>query len=583
MNNENECLCCKHNTPTVGPRICPICGHKFQGNGWDGIDSHWKAHHKDVMPYEKFRDTLCPAHRGNANSAANNQEASLFEIQRTLLKFLLEAEIPFLPRQVETKKKTFKDGHFFRGGKDYTQTTFWKGNDSKGRIYSIAFVVRDNCRCYLELSGETDEKWAFFNALQEAIGGFVPAENRPNRWMRWFEGPDYIKNLQYVISEIRPLIDKYLQEHPNDYARPLTLQDCQKHIDKVARIFNGQNESRIARLCWNTNNWESPSGTEGKSSNKDSYEHIHGFGHEEWLFDMSKPVDGYHYSFIEPIGSDGRKTHAGKTYDLSFYSIENMTRKRFWIGEIKNVEVVSEEESERVHAIYVQNGWLDEMVQQLKAVDADFKIFQDALPQNFTTVRFKSSDLNLLDTPREFSKDDPAVASDYYKLKHKTADPKLKAGGFIFTPGHKRKKKTATITHRSNQKSIELVHNQIQDCMFNQLVDVYGVDHVGTELPVGYGGSVDIAVRLGDSGKHDFYEIKTGIGVRSCIRDALSQLLEYAYYSNQDAVEKLIIVSPNPITTESRAYMELLREKFTIPVYYQRFDRESNQLDSELS
>lgn len=34
-------------------KFCPECGHVFQGNGWDGIDAHWKAHHGHVMSYEK--------------------------------------------------------------------------------------------------------------------------------------------------------------------------------------------------------------------------------------------------------------------------------------------------------------------------------------------------------------------------------------------------------------------------------------------------------------------------------------------------------------------------------------------------
>jgi len=32
-------------------KICPECGREFQGNGWDGIDAHWKANHENIMPY----------------------------------------------------------------------------------------------------------------------------------------------------------------------------------------------------------------------------------------------------------------------------------------------------------------------------------------------------------------------------------------------------------------------------------------------------------------------------------------------------------------------------------------------------
>jgi hypothetical protein len=34
-------------------KVCPECGHTFKGNGWDGIDAHWKSRHEAVMPYEE--------------------------------------------------------------------------------------------------------------------------------------------------------------------------------------------------------------------------------------------------------------------------------------------------------------------------------------------------------------------------------------------------------------------------------------------------------------------------------------------------------------------------------------------------
>jgi hypothetical protein len=33
-------------------KACPECGHEFQGNGWDGIDAHWKSKHEKIMRYE---------------------------------------------------------------------------------------------------------------------------------------------------------------------------------------------------------------------------------------------------------------------------------------------------------------------------------------------------------------------------------------------------------------------------------------------------------------------------------------------------------------------------------------------------
>jgi hypothetical protein len=35
------------------PNICPECGHQFRGNGFDGIDAHWRAKHEQIMPYSE--------------------------------------------------------------------------------------------------------------------------------------------------------------------------------------------------------------------------------------------------------------------------------------------------------------------------------------------------------------------------------------------------------------------------------------------------------------------------------------------------------------------------------------------------
>ena len=34
-------------------KVCPECGHVFQGNGWDGVDAHWRSKHENIMPYEE--------------------------------------------------------------------------------------------------------------------------------------------------------------------------------------------------------------------------------------------------------------------------------------------------------------------------------------------------------------------------------------------------------------------------------------------------------------------------------------------------------------------------------------------------
>jgi ParB-like nuclease domain len=64
-----DCLWCKQEQQSTRrlepgqPRACPECDHVFQGNGWDGIDAHWRAKHGHQTRYEEFWEGLCERHR----------------------------------------------------------------------------------------------------------------------------------------------------------------------------------------------------------------------------------------------------------------------------------------------------------------------------------------------------------------------------------------------------------------------------------------------------------------------------------------------------------------------------------------
>jgi 5'-nucleotidase len=59
----SSCHCCEAGLPLTGPRQCPECRHVFRGNGWDGIDAHWRAKHESLVTYGEFWSSLCDRHR----------------------------------------------------------------------------------------------------------------------------------------------------------------------------------------------------------------------------------------------------------------------------------------------------------------------------------------------------------------------------------------------------------------------------------------------------------------------------------------------------------------------------------------
>jgi hypothetical protein len=164
----------------------------------------------------------------------------------------------------------------------------------------------------------------------------------------------------------------------------LKLKKLKKEIRKI------MNEKRVARICWNTNQWLKPSGRTGKSTAKLSYEGVNGYGYEEWLFDFTKLIDGYKYGYLQPI----RLTEYPNTlFDIRLYTLNKSNGFRYWIGDLFNVSVLSAEEKAALQSIYETKGWINSMDNDLRA--------KGIIPQNdfSLNVRFKKEDAVRFVTP----------------------------------------------------------------------------------------------------------------------------------------------------------------------------------------
>lgn len=152
---------------------------------------------------------------------------------------------------------------------------------------------------------------------------------------------------------------------------------------------------------------------------------------------------------------------------------------------------------------------------------------------------------------------------------------------FLFEAGFNDQLPDETEGEYSARKyAIVLKHNTIKKNICKYLSKIYGANCVGSENRSGYGTQIDIVVNK--NGKNIFYEIKTSDSIRSCIREALSQLMEYSYWPNNNNSSKLIIVSENNITEEAQKYLNKLRKEFHLPFYYQKYNSLTCSLDKAL-
>ena len=139
--------------------------------------------------------------------------------------------------------------------------------------------------------------------------------------------------------------------------------------------------------------------------------------------------------------------------------------------------------------------------------------------------------------------------------------------GFNFKPGHSTKVATAKSTLLQRELDLDLRHNLLQDSLYQRLASKYGKDKVRTEQPSGVGTLIDIVVKIED--KFWFYEIKTALAPRACLRAAIGQLLEYGFWPGAHEPTRFIVVGESPLDAEAKEYLGRLRKRLSLPIEYQ--------------
>jgi hypothetical protein len=139
---------------------------------------------------------------------------------------------------------------------------------------------------------------------------------------------------------------------------------------------------------------------------------------------------------------------------------------------------------------------------------------------------------------------------------------------FTFRPGCSIKASATIASQVQKQLDISLRHNELQEALYRRLVSLYGKDNVGAENSSGVGTRVDIVVKR--EKEYWFYEIKTAASPRACLREAIGQLLEYAFWPGGQPATRLVVVGESAIDSDGTEYLRHLRERFSLPIDYEQ-------------
>ncbi|MBF9194446.1 hypothetical protein [Microvirga terrestris] len=335
-------------------------------------------------------------------------------------------------------------------------------------------------------------------------------------------------------------------------------------------MMAGQNDRKCCRICWNTKHWREPTGEAAKLEAEDSFVSRNRFGHEEWLFNFSwihpsenSSSKGFKYGYLQPIGKY-RTAYEGNALDILLYTL-GPNKKRIAVAEISNLFVPPVKELKRAVAFMRKNRWLHEMMDDLGALGVSSSMLEEPAEHIFN-VRFDPDQVTFFDPMIVLPETHKTYRSNRYQpLNWDGTSPLQNENTAIQVYGNRDGKRRSE--EDRTRAAIEGVrysprHVKLQNALHDFFCKKYGKKSVYYER-----NFVDLALNVNNS--LTYYEIKIAPTAKSCIREALGQLLEYGFYPNEQRCERLVIVGDGTATADDRAYIQYLRREFKLPVFYQ--------------
>lgn len=322
--------------------------------------------------------------------------------------------------------------------------------------------------------------------------------------------------------------------------------------------------ARLARISYNSSGWKRPTGDARKYETPGTYNYEHGFGHEDWLFRADWLIDGWRYAFIQGL-NNSRKACLGQPLDVTLYTLQPDKRRRL-AATINGLETLSDEQAKEALDAFRAKGWLRIMQEEVRAIDGNANALGDPKwAENVLNVRYRLENVDFY-PPDTFLPDDDWIRDRHrYMLyafdeeRRTRIERSLPARRGIQQASEQRR------LFRRGTKPVEYTpeHGRMQKKLLEELEYEYGEGNVWLEKDF-------VDARVETEKELIYFEIKTDLDPRAVIRQAIGQILEYAYHPIRTGrqPDRLVIVGRNKLTGDDKEYLRRLCEEFDLPLSY---------------
>lgn len=492
-----------------------------------------------------------------------------------------------LPSKIFTYHTIFERYAFHHGGRDEMQFNIGNENLENNKKYS-RYALCFSLEASHSLPNPVQDLEPFrkrFNHCVEAhpefFDGFEMWYYQDERHGNY--KPQKISDTWFRLDTficIGKVIEKPLEElNEDDFTSILEGFDKLLPIYEFCVLNNRTALEKLkifTRLTSNDNNWELPSPHRWRKENQGKknipFENQYGFGHEEWLFNPRYNIEGYQYGFIRGIQ---RSKDAVSNYDeVHLYTVkkEKFRNLVYYLGHIKNVIVIKDDQREQKIIQNVIDQFNAEMMTEVENINGDLngiiKFPFEAI------VKFKLENTLFFDEPvfqpefdlEKYKRFQPyKLSGSIHEIFTKVEDDVN--GNFVFG-----KSSQTTVYNRKNRESsvvIEKLHSEIVEAFEKFLYPEYSLakENISIETMRFKGNIADIVTNE-NKNTISIYEVKTSSSGRRNLREAIAQLLDYALHAGTFRINKLAIISPISLSKSDLAFLSALKAKIGFPLEY---------------
>jgi hypothetical protein len=321
----------------------------------------------------------------------------------------------------------------------------------------------------------------------------------------------------------------------------------------------------LARLSYNSSGWVRPTKEAQASEEDGTYNQTHGFGHEDWFFRNEWQIDGWRYGFVQAVNSSHKKlVKLNEPFDLTLFTIDEQKRRRY-VARIHEAECLDYPAAEQALEVFKQQGWHEIMVAEIRAIGGNAEALGNAKwAKHVLNLRFRPGNVRPFPLETFARQDDPVYSLNRYTLtdlesveRKDIAKQSSRAGSSqppVIRPYMRRAMAPIICTPE---------HARMQGELMRQLKSEYPHAEILREA-----GFIDVTVRTPT--ELVFFEIKTDLDPKSAMRQALGQILEYAFHPcrTHPLKPRLVIVGRRPLNSADQSYLSRLRSDFSLPLSY---------------